>query len=169
MSADETVNMKRKGVTIIDGTVYVEMMPVDILRADVDQTPSEKWEDPVYELTYRPMKGVCQVFKGLNEDELIERILDLAKSEPKKPYVVYSLVAKGYGKRGVIIADYFETPDYTRALEKFDDMIAMARVNGYGFAGMCDVVLMETRYDSKGKVVKSNQFKARVHGREGQL
>ena len=161
------VNMKRKGVNIIDGIVYVENVLINSMRVDVDTTPSEKWDDPVYSLSYRPMRGVCQAFKGLNECELIERILDLTKGEPKKPHVVYSLIAKVYGKEGVIVADYFETPDYLRALEEFDDMVAMARANGYGFAGMCDVVLTETRYDGSGKVIKSNQFKAHVHGREG--
>ena len=168
MSIIEPVNMKRDCVIIVNGLVYVDMIPIKCMIVDVDPTPSEKWDDPVYALTYRPMKGVHQVFRGLNEDELIERILDLAKGEPKKPYVVYSLIAKVYGTEGVIVADYFETPDYLRALEEFDDMIAMARANGYGFAGMCDVVLTETRYDSNGKVVKSNQFKTHVHGREGQ-
>ena len=164
----ESVNMKRDAVIIVDGLVYVDMILINGLRVDVDPTPSDKWDDPVYALSYKPMKGVRQVFRGLNEDELIERILDLAKGEPKKPYAVYSLVAKVYGKEGVIVADYFETPDYLRALEVYDDMIAVARANGYGFAGMCDIVLTETRYDSKGKVVKSNQFKTHVHGREGQ-
>ena len=159
--------MKRSGVTIVDGLVYVENVLISSLRVEEDPTPSEKWDD-VYSLIYRPMKGVHQVFRGLNEDELIERILDLAKGEPKKPYAVYSLIAKVYGKEGVIVADYFETPDYLMALEVYDDMIAVARANGYGFAGMCDIVLTETRYDSKGKVVKSNQFKTHVHGREGQ-
>ena len=168
MSAIEPVNMKRDAVIIIDGIVYVDMILIKGLRVDVDPTPSDKWDEPVYALSYKPMKGVRQVFRGLNEDELIERILDLAKGEPKKPYAVYSLIAKVYGKEGVIVADYFETPDYLRALEEFDDMIAVARANGYGFAGICDVVLTETRYDSKGKIVKSNQFKAHVHGREGQ-
>ena len=164
----EPVNMKRKGVTIVDGIVYVDMILVNGLRVDVEPTQSEEWDDPVYALSYKPMKGVRQVFRGLNESELIERILDLAKREPKKPYAVYSLTAKVYGNEGVIVADYFETPDFLRALEEYDDMIAVARANGYGFAGMCDVVLTETRYDSKGKVVKSNQFKTHVHGREGQ-
>ena len=168
MSDIEPVNMKRNGVTIIDGIVYVENVLISSLRVEEDPTPSEKWDDPVYILSYRPMKGVCQVFKGLNECELVDRILDLAKGDPKKPYAVYSLIAKVYGKEGVIVADYFETPDFLRALEEYDDMIAMARANGYGFAGMCDIVLTETRYDSKGKVVKSNQFKTHVHGREGQ-
>ena len=168
MSAIEPVNMKRDAVIIIDGIVYVDMILIKGLRVDVDPTPSDKWDEPVYALSYKPMKGVRQVFRGLNEDELIERILDLAKGEPKKPYAVYSLIAKVYGKEGVIVADCFETPDYLRALEEFDDMIAVARANGYGFAGICDVVLTETRYDSKGKIVKSNQFKAHVHGREGQ-
>ena len=164
MSIIEPVNMKRDAVIIIDGIVYVDMILIKGLRVDVDPTPSDKWEEPVYALSYKPMKGVRQVFRGLNEDELIERILDLAKGEPKKPYVVYSLIAKVYGKEGVIVADYFETPDYFRALESFDDMLAVARANGYGFAGMCEVVLTETRYDSNGKMVKSNQFKAHVHG-----
>ena len=168
MSIVEPVNMKRDCVDIVNGVVYVDKILVKALLVDEDPTPSENWDDPVYALSYRPMKGVRQVFRGLNEDELIERILDLAKGEPKKPYAVYSLIAKVYGKEGVIVADYFETPDYLRALEEFDDMIAVARANGYGFAGMCDVVLTETRYDANGKVVKSNQFKAHVHGREGQ-
>ena len=167
MNDNESVNMKRDAVIIIDGIVYVDMILINGLRVDADPTPSEKWDDPVYALSYKPMKGVRQVFRGLNEDELIERILDLAKSEPKKPYVVYSLIAKVYGKEGVVVADYFETPDYLRALEEFDDMLAMARANGYGFAGMCDVILTETRYDGSGKAIKSNQFKAHVHGREG--
>lgn len=165
---NETVNMKRKGVDIVDGLVYVENVLISSLRVDEDPTPSEKWDDPVYILSYRSMKGVCQVFRGLNESELIERILDLTKGEPKKPHVVYSLTAKVYGKEGVIVADYFETPDYLRALEVFDDMIAVARANGYGFAGMCDIILTGTRYDANGKVVKSEQFKAHVHGREGE-
>ena len=164
----EPVNMKRDAVIIIDGIVYVDMILIKGLRVDVDPTPSDKWDEPVYALSYKPTKDVRQVFRGLNEDELIERILDLAKGEPKKPYAVYSLITKVYGKEGVIVADYFETPDYLRALEEYDDMIAVARANGYGFAGMCDVILTETRYDSKGKVVKSNQFKTHVHGREGQ-
>ena len=163
----ESVNMKRDAVIIVDGIVYVDMILIKGLSVDVDPTPSEKWDDPVYSLTYRPMKGVRQVFRGLNEDELVERILDLAKGEPKRPYAVYSLIAKVYGKEGVIVADYFETPDYLKALEVYDDMIAVARANGYGFAGMCDIVLTETRYDSNGKAVKSNQFKTHVHGREG--
>ena len=167
MSDIETVNMKRKGVTIIDGVVYVENVLINSLRVEVDHTLSAKWDEPVYSLFYSPMKRLCQVFKDLNEDELIEIILDLTKGEPKKPYVVYSLIAKVYGNEGVIVADYFETPDYLRALEEFDEMLAMAEANGYGFAGMCDVVLTETRYDSNGKVVKSNQFKAHVHNREG--
>ena len=162
-----SVNMKRKGVNVIDGVVYVENVLINSLRVDEDPTPSDKWDDPVYTLLYRPMRGVCQAFKGLNESELIDRILDLTKGEPKKPHVVYSLIAKVYGKEGVVVADYFETPDYLRALEEFDDMLAMAKANGYGFAGMCDVVLTETRYDTDGKVVKSNQFKAHVHNREG--
>ena len=166
---NESVNMKRNGVTIIDGIVYVENVLISSLRVELDHTLWAKWDEPVYSLFYSPMKRICQVFKGLNEDELIERILDLTKGEPKKPYVVYSLIAKVYGKEGVIVADYFETPDFLRAEEEFDDMIAMARANGYGFAGMCDVVLTETRYDSKGNVIKSNQFKTHVHGREGQL
>ena len=82
--------------------------------------------------------------------------------------IKYILIAKVYDKERVVVADYFETPDYLRAFEEFDDMIAVARANGYGFAGMCEVVLTETRYDSNGKMVKSNQFKAHVHGREGQ-
>ena len=164
---NEFVNMKRENVNIIDGLVYVENVLVSSLRVEEDPTLWAKWDEPVYTLFYSPMKRICQVFKGLNEYELIERILDLAKSNPKKPYAVYSLIAKVYGKEGVIVADYFETPDYLRALEKFDDMLAMAKTNGYGFAGMCDVVLTETRYDANGKVVKSNQFKAHVHGREG--
>ena len=168
MSADEPVNMKRDSVDIVNGVVYVDKILIKDLLVDEDPTPSENWDDPVYALSYRPMKGVRQVFRGLNEDELIERILDLAKGEPKKPYAVYSLIAKVYGNEGVVVADYFETPDYLRALEEFDDMIAVARANGYGFAGMCDVVLTETRYDSNGKMVKSNQFKCHVHGREGQ-
>ena len=168
MSIVEPVNMKRDSVDIVNGVVYVDKILIKDLLVDEDPTPSENWDDPVYALSYRPMKGVRQVFRGLNEDELIERILDLAKGEPKKPYAVYSLIAKVYGKEGVVVADYFETPDYLRALEEFDDMIAVARANGYGFAGMCDVVLTETRYDSNGKMVKSNQFKAHVHGREGQ-
>lgn len=168
MNDIESVNMKRNGVTIVDGLVYVENVLINSLRVDEDPTPSEKWDDPVYKLSYRPMKGVCQAFRGLNEDELIERILDLTKGEPKKPYAVYSLIAKVYGKEGVIVADYFDTPDYLMALEVYDDMIAVARANGYGFAGMCDIVLTETRYDSRGKVVKINQFKTHVHGREGQ-
>lgn len=163
----EPVNMKRDCVIIVNGLVYVDMIPIKCMLVDVDPTPSEKWDDPVYALTYSPMKGVRQVFRGLNEDELIERILDLAKGEPKKPYAVYSLITKVYGKEGVIVADYFETPDYLMALEVYDDMIAVARANGYGFAGMCDIILTETRYDSNGKSIKSNQFKAHVHGREG--
>lgn len=163
MSIVEPVNMKRKGVEIIEGIAYVDMKLVKGLRVDLDPTPSEKWDDPVYTLSYKPMNGVCQVFKGLNECEIIERILDLAKGEPKRPYAVYSLFAKIYGKGGAIVADYFETPDYPRALEEFDDMIAMAKARQYGVAGMCDVVLTETRYDSNGKVIKSNQFKARVN------
>ena len=168
MSIVEPVNMKRDSVDIVNGVVYVDKILIKDLLVDEDPTPSENWDDPVYALSHRHMKGVRQVFRGLNEDELIERILDLAKGEPKKPYAVYSLIAKVYGKEGVVVADYFETPDYLRALEVFDDMIAVARANGYGFAGMCDVVLTETRYDSNGKMVKSNQFKSHVHGREGQ-
>lgn len=164
----ESVNMKRDCVIIANGLVYVDMIPIKCMIVDVDPTPSEKWDDPVYALSYRPMKGIHQIFRGLNEDELIERILDLAKGEPKKPYVVYSLIAKVYGKEGVVVADYFETPDYLMALEVYDDMIAVARANGYGFAGMCDVIMTETRYDSKGKAIKSNQYKTHVHGREGQ-
>lgn len=167
MNIVEPVNMKRKGVTIIDGIVYVENVLINSLRVEVDHTLWAKWDEPVYSLFYSPMKRICQVFKGLNEDDLIERILDLTKGEPKKPYVVYSLIAKVYGKEGVIVADSFETPDYLRALEEFDDMLAMAKANGYGFAGMCDVIMTETRYDLNGKVVKSNQFKAHVHCREG--
>ena len=98
MSANETVNMKRKGVDIVDGIVYVENVLISSLRVEEDPTPSEKWDDPVYSLFYRTMKGVSQVFNGLNEDELIERILDLTKGEPKKPHVVYSLIAKVHGK-----------------------------------------------------------------------
>ena len=167
MSADEFVNMKRKGVDIVDGIVYVENVLISTLRVEEDPTPTEKWDEPVYSLFYRPMKGVCQAFKGLNECELIERILDLTKGEPKKPHAVYSLIVKVYGKEGVIVADYFETPDFHRALEETDDMIAMANANGYGFAGRCEVVLTETRYDANGKVIKSNQFKVHAHGREG--
>ena len=166
MNDIETVNMKRKGVTIIDGTVYVEKMPVDSLRAEVDPEPSPLWDDPVYALVYKPMKGVCQVFKGLNDCELIERILDLAKREPKKPYVVYSLIAKVYGKKGVLVADYFETPDYLRALEAFDRMLTQGKLNQYDFAGMCEVILTKTQYDSDGKAVLSKQFKARVNEEE---
>ena len=169
MSIVEPVNMKRDSVDIVNGVVYVDKILVKDLLVNEDPTPSENWDDPVYALSYRPMKGVRQVFRGLNEDELIERILDLAKGEPKKPYVVYSLIAKVYGKEGVVVADCFETPDYFRALESFDDMLAVARANGYGFAGMCEVVLTETRYDSNGKMVKSNQFKAHVHGEEYEL
>ena len=168
MSIVEPVNMKRDSVDIVNGVVYVDKILIKDLLVDEDPTPSENWDDPVYALSYRPMKGIRPVFRGLNEDELIERILDLAKGEPKKPYAVYSLIAKVYDKERVVVADYFETPDYLRALEEFDDMIAVARANGYGFAGMCEVVLTETRYDSNGKMVKSNQFKAHVHGREGQ-
>ena len=169
MSIVEPVNMKRDSVDIVNGVVYVDKILIKDLLVDEDPTPSENWDDPVYALSYRPMKGVRQVFRGLNEDELIERILDLAKGEPKKPYAVYSLIAKVYGKEGVVVADCFETPDYFRALESFDDMLAVARANGYGFAGMCEVVLTETRYDSNGKMVKSNQFKAHVHGEEYEL
>ena len=83
--------------------------------------------------------------------------------------IKYTLIAKVHGEKGIVVADYFETPDYFRALESFDDMLAVARANGYGCAGMCEVVLTETRYDSNGKMVKSNQFKAHVNGEEYEL
>ena len=159
----EPVNMKRDCVIIANGLVYVDMIPIKCMIVDVDPTPSEKWDDPVYALSYRPMKGIHQVFRGLNEDELIERILDLTKGEPKKPPVVYSLIAKVYGKKGVIVADYFETPNYFRALEAFDDMLNEAKDNQFGFAGMCEVTLTQTLYDENGKAVKSYHYKARVN------
>lgn len=162
-----SVNMKRKGVNVIDGVVYVENVLINSLRVDEDPTPSDKWDDPVYTLLYRPMRGVCQAFKGLNESELIDRILDLTKGEPKKPHVVYSLIAKVYGNEGIIVADYFETRNYLKSLEAFVNMLTEAKDNQYGYAAdMCEVILTKTQYDANDKVVKNEQFKVHVHGEE---
>ena len=84
-------------------------------------------------------------------------------------HIKYTLVVKVYGKQGVNVVDYFETCNYYKALETFDDMLTEARFNNYGFAGMCEIVLTKTLYDAKDKAVKSDQFKVHVHGEEADL
>ena len=84
-------------------------------------------------------------------------------------YVKYTLVVKVYGKQGVNVVDDFETCDYHKALETFDDMLFVARFNNYGFAGMCDVIFTKTMYGSDGKAIGSDQFKVHVHGEEVDL
>lgn len=82
------------------------------------------------------------------------------------PYIVYSLTAKVYGEKGIIVADYFETRNYRSALETFDDMITEARVNQFGFAGSCEIIFTKTFYGFDGKVTGSDQIKVHVHGEE---
>ena len=84
-------------------------------------------------------------------------------------YIVYSLIAKVYGKEGIMVVDYFETSNYYKALETFDDMLTEANANNYGFAGICEVVLTKTQCDSNGKAIKSNYYKVRVNKEEGYL
>ena len=81
----------------------------------------------------------------------------------------YSLTAKVYAKDGLIHADYFETSDYIRALERFDRMLAEAMDTQFGFAVMCEVIMTETQYDSDGKAVKSKHFKFSVNEEEPEL
>ena len=83
--------------------------------------------------------------------------------------IKYTLIAKVHGEKGIVVADYFETCDYHKALETFDDMLTEARFNNYGFAGMCDIVFTKTMYGSDGKTIGSDQFKVHVHGEEGYL
>ena len=78
----------------------------------------------------------------------------------------YSLTAKVYAKGGLIDADYFETTDYLRAIERFDRMLAEAMDSQFGFAVMCEVIMTETQYDSDGKAVKSKHFKFCVNEEE---
>ena len=84
-------------------------------------------------------------------------------------YIKYALVVKVYGKQGVNVVDYFETCNYHKALETFDDMLTEARFNNYGFAGMCDIVFTKTMYSSDGKAIGSDQLKVHVHGEEAEL
>ena len=84
-------------------------------------------------------------------------------------YIVYSLTARVYGKEGIMFVDYFKTPDYHKALETLDDMLTEANANNYGFAGICEVVMTKTQYDSNDKAVKSNYYKVRVNREEGYL
>ena len=84
-------------------------------------------------------------------------------------YIKYALVVKVYGEQGVNVVDYFETRDYRKALETFDDMLTEARFNNYGFAGMCDIVFTKTMYGSDGKAIGSDQFKVHVHGEEADI
>ena len=84
-------------------------------------------------------------------------------------YIKYTLVVKVYGKQGVNVVDYFETCNYHKALETFDDMLTKARLTNYGFAGMCDIVFTKTMYGSDDKVTGSDQLKVHVHGEEVDL
>ena len=84
-------------------------------------------------------------------------------------YIKYTLIVKVYGKQGVNVVDYFETCNYHKALETFDDMLTEARFNNYGFAGMCDVIFTKTMYNSDGKATGSDQFKVHVHGEEADI
>ena len=78
----------------------------------------------------------------------------------------YSLTAKVYSKSGLIDADYFETSEYVRALERFDRMLVEAMDTQFSFAVMCEVIMTETQYDSDGKAVKSKHFKFCVNEEE---
>lgn len=83
--------------------------------------------------------------------------------------IKYTLIVKVYGEKGVVVADYFETRNYHKALETFDDMLTEARYNNFGFAGNCEVIFTKTMYDSDDKALGSDQFKVHVHGEEADL
>lgn len=87
------------------------------------------------------------------------------------PYIEYSLTVIVHGKHGIIVADYFETRNYHKALETFDDMLTEARINNFGFGSTCtcDVILTKNMHDSDGKWLKSDQLKVHVHGEEADL
>ena len=84
-------------------------------------------------------------------------------------YIKYTLLVKVYDKQGAKVVDYFETCNYHKALETFDDMLTEARFNNYGFSGMCDIVFTKTMYGSDGKATGSDKFNVHVHGEEADL
>lgn len=81
-------------------------------------------------------------------------------------YIKYTLLVKVYGEKGVNVVDYFETCNYHKALETFEDMLTEARCNQFGFAGKCEVIFTKTMYDSDDKALGSDQLKVHVHGEE---
>ena len=78
--------------------------------------------------------------------------------------IKYTLIAKVHGEKGIVVADYFETCNYHEALETFDDMLTEAKLNQFGFAGECEVILTKTMYGSDDKALGSDQYKIIVHG-----
>lgn len=84
-------------------------------------------------------------------------------------HIKYTLIAKVHGEKGVVVADYFETFNYHKALETFDDMLTEARLNQFGFAGKCEVIFTKTMYDSDDRALGSDQFKVNVRGEEAEI
>ena len=84
-------------------------------------------------------------------------------------YIKYTLIAKVHGEKGIVVADYFETYNYHKALETFDDMLTEARFNQFGYAGKCEVLFTKTMYDSDDKALGSDKLKVHVRGEEADI
>lgn len=84
-------------------------------------------------------------------------------------YIKYTLTAKVHGEKGTVVADYFETRNHHAALETFDDMLTVAKLNQFGFAGKCEVIFTKTMYGSDGRAIFSDKFDVHVHGEEYEL
>lgn len=84
-------------------------------------------------------------------------------------HIKYTLIAKVHGEKGDVVADYFETYNYHKALETFDDMLTEARLNQFGFAGKCEVIFSKTMYDSDDRALGSDKLNVHVRGEEADI
>ena len=157
----ETYEIKNGDIRVLDGRVFVGMMPVESLNVCIDIDEKGNYL-PTYSLFYAQEKGASHVFGGLNEEELFETIAKLAEKEPKKPFIAYEVHLTFYGTG---IVESVNTPDYLRACYAFSDMIRKAMEEAYG-DGVYQAVLTKTFFDAHGKPIRSVNFKRGIVSKE---
>ena len=152
----EPVNLQYGSVLIVDGRVYVDCRPLEDLAVYAKIDEDEYTESKLYCLVHAPKEGKPRLFEVLNKYDLCAKICNLYEDEPDKPFVTYDAYLKVHGMEDPIFLDAFESPDFTRAVKHFSDLIHKTNFIGYG---VYDIVFDKNFFDENGEIIKTVELK----------
>ena len=152
----EPVNLQYGCVLIVDGRVYVDCRPLEDLAVYAKIDEDEYTESKLYCLVHAPKDGKPRLFEVLNKYDLFDKINNIADRETKKPFLTYDTYMKVHGMEDPIFLDVFESPDFTRVVKHFSDLIRKTDFIGYG---VYDIVFNKNFFNENGEIIKTVELK----------